>query len=230
MHRILVVEDEKEITRILAKYLEREGYAYDICHDGFCALELFGENNYSLVILDIMMDGIDGLEVLRRIRSISNVPVLMTTARVQEADRLKGFEYGSDDYIVKPYSMKELMSRIRVFIGRVYGNSDNLKIGDLKIDFDQKDGYIKGVKINLSRIEYGILETLMKKPDRVFSREQLIEAVLGFDATIDNRSIDTYVKRVRKKIEMDPKNPKYLMTKYGIGYYFAGDPDENEKN
>lgn len=227
MHRILVVEDEKEITRILSKYLDREGYLYDICHDGFCALELFAKNKYSLVLLDIMMDGIDGLEVLRRIRGISSVPVLMTTARIQEADRLKGFEYGGDDYVLKPYSMKELMSRIRVFISRVYGTNESMTIGDLKIDFDQKDAYVQGNRMNLSRVEYGILEILMKKPDRVFSREQLIEAVLGYDATIDNRSIDTYVKRIRKKIEKDPKNPKYLMTKYGLGYYFAGDRDEN---
>ncbi len=227
MHRILVVEDEKEITRIMEKYLEREGYAFDICHDGFCALELFAQHKYSLVVLDIMMEGIDGLEVLRRIRGVSTVPVLMTTARIQEADRLKGFEYGGDDYIVKPYSMKELMSRIKVFISRVYGTNDSLTFGDLKIDFQQKDAYLQGQRINLSRVEYGILEAMMKNPDRVFTREQLIETVLGFDATIDSRSIDTYVKRIRRKIESDPKDPKRIMTRYGIGYYFAGDHDED---
>lgn len=173
------------------------------------------------------MDGIDGLEVLRRIRSTSLVPVLLTTARVQEVDRLKGFDLGADDYVVKPYSMKELMSRIKVFISRVYGYNYCLAVDGLKLDLDAKDAYLQGLKLNLSRIEYDILEVLMKNPNRVFSREQLIDGALGYDSSIDVRSIDTYIKRIRKKIEEDQKNPRFIMTKYGIGYYFSGGNDES---
>lgn len=222
MYSILVVEDEKDITRILAKYLEKEGYDFDICHDGFTGLELFENKQYHLVLLDIMMPGIDGLEILRRIRFISDVPVLMTTARISEVDRLAGFDLGADDYIVKPYSMKELMLRIKVFLSRVYGTTDGIEVGSLRLDLDRKEGFLKNENLNLSKIEYQILEVLMKNRNHVFTREELIETALGLDSDIDNRSIDTYIKRIRRKIEPDPKNPQYLITKYGVGYYFEG--------
>ncbi len=230
MYRILVVEDEKDISRILGKYLDKAGYDYDICHDGFSGLEMFSEKEYHLVLLDIMMEGIDGLEILRRIRNVSNVPVLMTTARIAEVDRLKGFDLGADDYIVKPYSMKELMSRIKVFLNRVYGANDFVEIGQLKIDLDRKEGFFENNNLNLSKIEYSILEVLMKNRDHVFTRENLIESAFGFDSEIDNRSIDTYIKRIRRKIEPDPKNPQYLITKYGVGYYFEGAGHAKKKN
>jgi len=226
MYKVLVVEDEKEISRIVCKYLEKEGYEYDLADNGFRGLELFSLNKYHLVLLDIMMDGIDGIEVLKRIREISDVPILMTTARVDETDRIKGFDNGADDYIVKPYSTRELMRRIRVFLKRVYPQTKEIKVENLTLDIDNKILYKDNIEIDISSLEYRLLECFMLNLNKILSREQIIEmAFSDFDGY--DRSIDTYIRRIRKKIENDPKNPVLLLTKYGLGYVMK---DKYEKN
>lgn len=217
MYKVLVVEDEKDISKIVCKYLEKENYEYDLADNGFDALELFNANKYHLVLLDIMMDGIDGLEVIKRIREISNVPVLMTTAKVEEVDRIKGFDLGADDYVVKPYSPRELMRRINVFIKRVYPEQKALIVENLILNTENKILYKNNIEVKISSLEYRILECFMTNLNKVLSREQIIKmAFSDFDGY--DRSIDTYIRRIRKKIESDPNKPQLLQTKYGLGY------------
>jgi DNA-binding response OmpR family regulator len=226
MYKVLVVEDEKDISKIVCKYLEKENYEYDLADNGFDALELFNLNKYHLVLLDIMMDGIDGLEVIKRIRDISDVPVLMTTAKVEEADRIKGFDLGADDYVVKPYSPRELMRRINVFIKRVYPEQKELSVENLVLNTENKTLYKDNKEVKISSLEYRIIECFMNNLNKVLSREQIIEiAFSNFDGY--DRSIDTYIRRIRKKIESDPNKPRILQTKYGLGYIMK---DKYEKD
>jgi DNA-binding response OmpR family regulator len=226
MYKVLVVEDEKDISNIVCKYLEKENYEYDLADNGFDALELFNANKYHLVLLDIMMDGIDGLEVIKRIRDISDVPVLMTTAKVEEADRIKGFDLGADDYVVKPYSPRELMRRINVFIKRVYTEQKELSVENIVLNTENKTLYKDSKEVKISSLEYRIIECFMTNINKVLSREQIIEmAFSDFDGY--DRSIDTYIRRIRKKIESDPNKPQLLQTKYGLGYIMK---DKYEKD
>lgn len=225
VYQILVVEDQKEISDILMKYIAKEGYGVAVASNGFEALELFGNQEFHLVLLDIMMPGINGFEVLKEIRKISDVPVIMLTAKQEEVDRLKGFETGADDYVIKPFSPRELMKRIRVFIKRIYNEADEIVyiFRDLKL-------YTKGMKlvknnneIVLTAAEYKLLFVLFKNKGQILTREQLIELAYGSDYEGYDRNIDSFIKRIRQKIEDDPKNPKILITKYGAGYIFGGD-------
>lgn len=225
VYQILVVEDQKEISDILMKYIAKEGYGVAVASNGFEALELFGNQEFHLVLLDIMMPGISGFEVLKEIRKISDVPVIMLTAKQEEVDRLKGFETGADDYVIKPFSPRELMKRIRVFIKRIYNEADEIVyiFRDLKL-------YTKGMKlvknnneIVLTAAEYKLLFVLFKNKGQILTREQLIELAYGSDYEGYDRNIDSFIKRIRQKIEDDPKNPKILITKYGAGYIFGGD-------
>lgn len=225
VYQILVVEDQKEISDILMKYIAKEGYGVAVASNGFEALELFGNQEFHLVLLDIMMPGINGFEVLKEIRKISDVPVIMLTAKQEEVDRLKGFETGADDYVIKPFSPRELMKRIQVFIKRIYNETDEIVyiFRDLKL-------YTKGMKlvknnneIVLTVAEYKLLFVLFKNKGQILTREQLIELAYGSDYEGYDRNIDSFIKRIRQKIEDDPKNPKILITKYGAGYIFGGD-------
>lgn len=218
MYNILVVEDEQQISRVLLKYLDKEGYHYDLAINGIDAINLFNKNKYHLVLLDIMMEGVDGIEVLQYIRQQSTIPILMTTAKIMEDDRLKGFEFGADDYISKPYSPRELMKRIKVFLKRAYPNTiSDLQINDLTINTKTKQVFKQGKEIIFSAQEFRIIEYLAKNKNITVTREQIIEHALvdyeGYD-----RSIDTYIKRIRKKIEVNPSKPTQLLTKYGLGY------------
>lgn len=224
-YQILVVEDQKEIRDILMKYISNEGYGVAVACNGFEALELFGDQEFHLVLLDIMMPGISGFEVLKEIRKISDVPVIMLTAKQEEVDRLKGFETGADDYVIKPFSPRELMKRIQVFLKRIYNDTDEIvySFRDLKL-------YTKGMKlvkkeneIVLTAAEYKLLFVLFKNKGQILSREQLIELAYGSDYEEYDRNIDSFIKRIRHKIEDDPKNPKILITKYGAGYIFGGE-------
>ncbi|NLJ97010.1 MAG: response regulator transcription factor [Clostridiales bacterium] len=225
VYQILVVEDQKEISDILMKYITKEGYKVVVTSNGFEALEMFGKQEFHLVLLDIMMPGISGFEVLKEIRRISDVPVIMLTAKQEEVDRLKGFEIGADDYVIKPFSPRELMKRIQVFIKRIYKETDEIVYSyqDLKL-------YTKGMKlvknnkeIVLTAAEYKLLFVLFRNKGQVLTREQLIELAYGSDYEGYDRNIDSFIKRIRQKIEDDPKNPKILITKYGAGYIFGGD-------
>lgn len=222
-HRILVVEDQKEISDIVTKYLDKEGYGYFVAKDGFEALDYFNNNDVHLILLDIMMPGIDGFEVLKEIRKISEVPIIMLTAKQEEIDRLKGFDFGADDYVVKPFSVRELMRRIKVLLRRIYNDSDELiyKSGKLRLYAKSMKLYKNDDEIDITSAEYKLLLVMFKNKGKVLTREQLINLAYGHDYEGYDRSIDSYIKRIRQKIEEDPKKPKILTSKYGTGYMFG---------
>lgn len=221
---VLVVEDQKDISSIIVKYLENEGYRYCIAENGFEALEQFNIQSFHLVILDIMMPGIDGFEVLKEIRKISAIPVIILTAKQEEVDRLKGFDIGADDYVVKPFSPRELMRRIRVIFRRLYNESNEiiLKFDELKLFTKSMKLFKNNKEITITSTEYHLLHTFMKNKGQVLTREQLIHLSFGNDYDGFDRNIDSYIKRLRQKIETNPKKPTLLITKYGAGYVFGG--------
>ncbi|BEP28327.1 response regulator transcription factor [Helicovermis profundi] len=221
---ILIVEDQKEISSIVVKYLIKESYNTFVAENGFEALELFSRQSFHLVLLDVMMPGIDGFEVLKEIRNISEVPVIMLTAREAETDRIKGFDFGADDYVVKPFSPRELVRRIKVVFRRLYNETDEivLQVENLKLYTKSMKLQKDGEYINITSTEFQLLHTFIKNKGLVLSREQLIEKSFGYDYDGFDRNIDTYIKRLRQKIEDNPKKPKYLVTKYGVGYIFGG--------
>jgi len=225
VYNILVVEDQKEISSVVAKYIAKEGYAVTIADNGFEALDYFSKQEFHLVLLDIMMPGISGYEVLKEIRKISDVPVIMLTAKQEEIDRLNGFEFGADDYVIKPFSPRELMKRIQVFLKRIYHETD-------EIVYRYKDIclYTKGMKLTkggedvpITAAEYKLLFALFKNKGQVLTREQIITIAYGDDYEGYDRNIDSYIKKIRQKIEDDPKKPEILLTKYGAGYVFGGE-------
>ena len=227
--QILVVEDEMEIREIVANYLTMEGFSVHLADNGFKALEVFNEKHIHLVVLDIMMPGIDGFEVLKEIRKISEVPVIMLTAKQEEVDRIRGFNLGVDDYIIKPFSVKELMLRIKRLIKRVYDEEDEItyNCGDLKLYTKSMKLYKNGTEVIITGAEYRILLAMFKNKELVLNRERLIELAFGEDYLGYDRNIDSYIKRIRQKIEKDTKNPRILRTKYGMGYIFGGNNNDN---
>lgn len=227
--KILIIEDEKNISEIVAKYLEKEGYTTLIASDGIEGLALFRDSHPDLVISDVMMPTIDGFEVLREIRLISDVPVIMLTAKQEEVDRLKGFENGADDYVTKPFSPKELVRRVMVMLKRTYKAIEDKQVlieGELKLDLNKQKLYKNEDEIDITSKEFQIIYAFFKNPRQILSREQLIELAFsnGFDGF--DRTIDAHVKKIRHKIEEDTKNPKYLKTKYGAGYIFGGSDED----
>lgn len=223
-YQILVVEDQEEISSIVSKYIEKEGYNCLTSKDGFEALNIFNNNMIHLVLLDIMMPGIDGFEVLKELRKISEVPVIILTARQEEVDRLKGFDTGADDYVIKPFSVKELMMRVKRLIKRIYHDSDEIiyRYNDLSLHTNSMKLYKNKKEIPITAAEYSLLLVMFKNQGHVLTREQLIELAYGNDYEGYDRSIDSYIKRIRQKIEDDPRNPHILVTKYGAGYIFGG--------
>jgi len=223
-YQVMMVEDQKEIRDIVVKYLEKEGYEVLIAEDGFLALELFSQSLIHLVLLDIMMPGIDGFEVLKEIRKISDVPVIMLTAKKEEIDRIKGFDQGADDYVLKPFSPRELMGRIKVILKRVYNESETMvyRFKDLSLHVGSMKLYKDHEEITITSAEYGLLCVFFKNQGQVLSREQLIRLAYGQDYEGYDRNVDSYIKRIRQKIEVDPKKPEILITKYGAGYMFGG--------
>lgn len=223
-YKILVVEDQDQISSILAKYLTSEGYDYSIAKNGFEALEIFGGQEFNLILLDIMMPGINGFEVLKEIRKISDIPVIMLTAKQDEIDRLKGFDIGADDYVVKPFSVKELMKRIKVIIKRIYHESDEIvyRYKNLELYANSMKLFKNSQEVMLTSIEYKLLFILFKNIGHVLTREQLISLAFGQEYEGYDRNIDTYIRRIRNKIEDDPKKPELLVTRYGAGYVFGG--------
>ena len=227
--KILIIEDEKNISEIVAKYLEKEGYTTLIANDGIEGLALFRDSNPDLVISDIMMPTIDGFEVLREIRLISDVPVIMLTAKQEEVDRLKGFENGADDYVTKPFSPKELVRRVMVMLKRTYKAIEDKQVlieGELKLDLNKQKLYKNEDEIDITSKEFQIIYAFFKNPRQILSREQLIELAFSNDFDGFDRTIDAHIKKIRHKIEEDTKNPKYLKTKYGAGYIFGGSNED----
>lgn len=225
MFNILVVEDQSDISDIVVKYLVNSGYTCDLAKNGFEALECFSLNTYHLILLDVMMPGIDGFEVLTRIREISDIPIIMLTAKQEEVDRLKGFEKGADDYVVKPFSPRELMGRVKVFLKRIYQTSDEIVLmeGELKLFTGSMKLHKANVDLDITATEFKLIHTFMRNKGQILTREQLIEQSFGQGYDGFDRNIDSYIKRIRQKIEADPKKPTILITKYGAGYVFGGE-------
>ncbi|MGB8453496.1 MAG: response regulator transcription factor [Anaerocolumna sp.] len=225
VYKILVVEDQIEISEIVSKYLTKEGYRVSVAGNGLEALEYFNKQEFHLVLLDIMMSGINGFEVLKEIRKISEIPVIMLTAKQEEIDRLKGFEIGADDYVIKPFSPRELMKRIQVFLKRIYHESDEIiyKYADLSLYTKSMKLFKADKEILITTAEYKLLFVLFKNKGQVLTREQIIHLAYGDDYEGYDRNIDSYIKKIRQKIENDPKKPNILTTKYGAGYVFGGE-------
>ena len=222
---ILIVEDEVEISEVIKKYIEHEGYNYKVVENGFQALEAFNQDTFHLVLLDVMLPGIDGFQVLKEIRTISSVPIIMITAKRQEVDRLKVFDEGADDYVVKPFSPRELIKRIKVFFKRIYNESDEviLHIDQFKLFLSSRKLFKNDEEIEITATEFQLLQAFMNNKGIVLTRERLIELAFGYEYEGFDRNIDVYIKRLRNKIEENPSQPKYLVTKFRAGYVFGGE-------
>ncbi|NLD87977.1 MAG: response regulator transcription factor [Clostridiales bacterium] len=225
MLKILVVDDEKLLVKGIKFNLENDGYTVDVAYDGEDALRIIRENNFDLILLDLMLPKIDGLEVCRRVREFTNVPVIMLTAKSEDTDKLIGFEYGADDYITKPFNIIELKARIRAILRRA-GQSENkdtghiVTRGNLEIDTVARSVSVGGNTAVLTVKEFDLLELFMKNPGRVYSRENLLNLVWGYEYPGDIRTVDVHIRHLREKVELNPAQPEYVLTKWGVGYYF----------
>jgi len=222
--RVLLVEDEKSIRDAVAAYLEREGYWVTPAGDGQSALDSFAKHRFDLVVLDLMLPKVSGEQVCRAIRDASDVPIIMLTAKGEEADRIAGLELGADDYLVKPFSPRELVARVRALLRRAHVDSepqrDRLVFGDLEIDVAGHKAFHGGEELDLTASEFKLLTTLSRYPGRVYSRMELVEKVLGYDFEGYERTIDSHVKNLRAKLDDDPKEPTFIYTVHGVGYRF----------
>lgn len=228
--RILVVDDEKTLVKGMKFNLENEGYEVECAYDGAAALDLAREGRFDLIILDVMMPEMDGIEACMKIREFSNVPIIMLTAKSEDADKLMGFESGADDYLTKPFNILELKARIRALLRRAGGPAAQtpqraplLTVGDLSLDTEERVAIRDGKTIDLTAKEYDLIELLMKNPRRVYSRESLMDLVWGYSYAGDYRTVDVHIRRLREKLEPDPAKPVHIMTKWGVGYYFKGE-------
>ncbi|MHB1294982.1 MAG: response regulator transcription factor [Anaerolineae bacterium] len=219
---ILVVDDEAQIVRVLRGYLEKAGYKVLGAYDGCEALRMARQEKPDLVVLDLMLPGMDGLDVCRTLQRESGVPVIMLTARVEETDKLIGLELGADDYMTKPFSPREVVARVRTVLRRVHPAESPgeapLTLGVLRFDSGRRVLFIGEQRIDLTPSEFGILHAMMGAPGRVFTRAQLLEATQGTAYEGYERTIDTHIKNLRQKIEKDPRNPEFLLTVHGVGY------------
>ena len=221
--KILMVEDENSIADLLTSYLENEGYQVQVAPEGFEGIKRFNEWRPQLVILDRMLPDISGDQVCEEIRKISRVPILMLTAKSDEMSRIEGFEMGVDDYVIKPFSPKEVIYRIKALLTRSYpkGIEHVYDDGYLSLDQVRKAVLVHGEQVHLTANEFALLEALFEASPRPLSRTQLVEQVFGYAYEAFDRNIDTYIKNIRHKIERNPKSPVYVCTKYGVGYYFG---------
>ncbi len=221
--KILVIEDEERIVTLVRAYLERAGYRVLSAYDGKSGLELFHRERPSLVILDLMLPEVDGLDIARQIRQESDVPLIMLTARTEEADRVAGLELGADDYITKPFSLRELVARVRAVLRRAEGGlapPQRLERGELVIDLEARQVEVVGKPVELTPTEFDLLAALARHPGRAFTRLQLLEAINRYPSEGLARTVDTHIKNLRKKVEPDPEHPRYIQTVHGIGYRF----------
>ena len=227
--KILVVDDEKTIVKGIKFNLENEGYEVDSCYDGAAAVEMARNTEYALLILDLMMPGLDGLSACQQIRMFSTVPIIMLTAKSEDSDKLLGFESGADDYLTKPFNILELKARVRALIRRstltaaqtAPENRNRLTKGHIVLDTAKREALKDNVPVDLTVKEYDLMELFMKKPGQVFSREQLLDLVWGYDYQGDIRTVDVHIRRLREKLEQNPAAPEYILTKWGVGYYFV---------
>jgi len=224
MKQILVVDDEPRIAEICRDYLERAGFKVMVADNGADALTLARSKQPDLIVLDLGLPKLDGLDVTRTLRKRSNVPIIMLTARVEESDKLIGLELGADDYLTKPFSPKELVARVRAVFRRTDigpGHSDVIRAADVTLDVPRMQGKVGRRAVDLTSTEFELLAMMMRQPGRVFTRGQLLDAVRGEELESLDRVIDVHIKNLRRKLEADPRNPSYVLTVYGVGYKFA---------
>lgn len=227
--KILVVDDEKLLVKGIKFNLENEGYTVDACYDGETAVTMARSGDYGLIILDLMMPKKDGLQACQEIRSFSTVPIIMLTARSEDSDMLMGFESGADDYVTKPFNILTLKARVRALLRRAsitavptpQEQSGLVSRGHISLDENGRKALKQGAEVELTMKEFDLMLFFMKNPGKVYSRESLLDLVWGYDYLGDTRTVDVHVRRLREKLELDPAQPRYIMTKWGVGYYFA---------
>ncbi|MDD3277690.1 MAG: response regulator transcription factor [Lachnospiraceae bacterium] len=224
--KVLVVDDEKLIVKGIRFSLEQEGMEVDCAYDGEEALTMARENEYDIVLLDIMLPKMNGLEVCQQIREFSSVPIIMLTAKGEDMDKILGLEYGADDYITKPFNILEVKARIKAIMRRAQKPEQKeekakvVQAGNLKLDCESRRVFIGTKEINLTAKEFDVLELLVFNPNKVYSRENLLNIVWGYEYPGDVRTVDVHIRRLREKIETNPSDPRYVHTKWGVGYYF----------
>jgi DNA-binding response OmpR family regulator len=224
MKHILVVDDEPRIAEIARDYLERAGYSVTVATNGVDAVNIARSRRPDLIVLDLGLPHMDGLDVTRALRKESNVPIIMLTARVDESDKLVGLELGADDYITKPFSPRELVARVRTVFRRIDvapERSDLIRAGDVTLDRPRMRAVVGDRRVELTPTEFELVATLARQPGRVFTRAQLLDAIRGLETESFERAVDAHVKNLRRKLEPDPRNPRYVLTVYGVGYRFA---------
>ncbi len=224
--RVLVVDDEKLIVKGIRFSLEQDGMEVDCAYDGEEALRMAKEHNYDMVLLDVMLPKLDGFEVCQHIREFSNMPIVMLTAKGDDMDKILGLEYGADDYITKPFNILEVKARIKAIMRRTTvsqpkkENDKIIEAGDLRLDCESRRVYVLNKEVNLTAKEFDLLELLVNNPNKIYSRENLLNLVWGYEYPGDVRTVDVHVRRLREKIESNPSEPKYVHTKWGVGYYY----------
>ena len=225
--KVLVIDDDVKTTELVKLYLRRDGYRVVTAYDGLQALDVAREAHPDLVVLDLMLPGLDGFEVFRALRDESDVPIIMLTAKTTEQDRLNGLDLGADDYVTKPFSPKELAARVRAVLRRLPDETlqrgpEEVRHSELLVNFTKHEASLAGKLLDLTPVEFRLLGVLVREPDRVFSRAQLIEKVFGYDFDGFDRTIDVHVYNLRRKLEPDPRSPTYIKMVYGVGYKFVG--------
>lgn len=233
MKKILIVDDEKDLVELVSYNLQKEGFFTSASYDGADALSRLKNDKFDLVILDLMLPGMDGLEIMRAIRGdpgLSHLPVLLLTAKAEEIDRVIGLEMGADDYVTKPFSPRELVARVKALLRRVSRKDEEplkgiLRIGDMEIDKERYSVRIKDREIKLSTIEFKLLLYLAERKGRIFTREQLLDAVWGNEVYVEPRTVDVHIRRLRQQIEVDPSKPRFIKTRRGAGYYIEEEQD-----
>ncbi len=232
MAKILVVDDEKNIVELIKFNLVKENFKVIEAYNGIDALKLFRQEKPDLVILDIMMPGMGGLEVCRQIRKESRVPIIMLTAKSDEIDKVIGLELGADDYVTKPFSPRELVARVKAVLRRAkpskHQEQEEYRIADFVINVVKREVRVRGKLVQLKPKEFELLKLLATNPGRVFTRDYLLEQIWGYNYLGDTRTVDVHMRRLRKKVEVDPSNPRYLKTVHGVGYKFHYEPEEEE--
>jgi len=222
--KVLVVDDDVKTVELVKLYLERDGYQALTAYDGVEALRLARERCPNLIVLDLMLPDIDGLEVCRILRHESDIPIIMLTARITDQDKLIGLGLGADDYVTKPFSPKVLAARVRAVLRRLPGERgpEQIKHDELSMNFTKHEAWFAGRPLNLTSVEFDLLGVLAKEPGRVFTRASLIEEAIGYDFEGFDRTIDVHILNIRRKVEPDPSHPRYIKTVYGVGYKFVG--------
>ena len=223
--KILVVDDEALLVKGIRFNLQNEGYEVITGSDGLEAVRMVREENPDLVVLDVMMPQMDGMTACAKIREFSNVPVILLTAKTEDMDKLMGFDHGADDYLTKPFNILELKARIRALLRRSAGSTAKepqnlLTIGTITLDLDARNAYRSGQLVDLTAKEFDVVEFLMRNPNRVYSREALLDTIWAYEYRSDIRTVDVHIRRLREKLEEQPAEPKYILTKWGVGYYF----------